>query len=45
MFLDMEKTHTTLSVILHDTYSALQHLSKMKEGKDFAKKSKDFQMV
>lgn len=45
MFLDKEKTYTTLSVIWRDTCSALQHLSKLKESKGYENKTKDFQMV
>lgn len=42
MFLDIEQIYTTLSVILHEICSALQHISKMKEGKDYANKTHRF---
>lgn len=41
----MEQMYTILSVILHETRSALQHLSKMKEDKDYANKNTDFQLL
>lgn len=45
MFLDIEQIYTTLSVILHEICSALQHISNMKEGKDYANKTTDFQLL
>lgn len=41
----MEQIYTTLSVILHETHGALQHLHKMSENKDYANKNIDFTVL